>query len=72
MLGTPQSCMFPIFVKMGLDQSSSLTIVTIFLLCLSSVIILLRCATRLSIEYFGLDDWLMFIGQARCLPTMSC
>jgi hypothetical protein len=47
------------------DQAESLAIVTIFLLCLSLVIVSLRCWIRISIKAFGLDDWLMAIGQVR-------
>ncbi|KAL6409115.1 putative cation-transporting atpase 4 [Ilyonectria robusta] len=54
---------------MPFDQSASLKFVTIFLLSLSSVIICLRCWIRFSIRYFGLDDWLMLIGQILYIGT---
>ncbi|KAH7176041.1 hypothetical protein EDB81DRAFT_674596 [Dactylonectria macrodidyma] len=54
---------------MGPNQSSSLAIVTIFLLCLSTVIILLRFWVRFSIKYFGLDDWLMLFGYILFIGT---
>jgi hypothetical protein len=55
-----------ILIKMGLSgQAESLVIVTIFLLCLSLIIVSLRCWVRISIKAFRLDDWLMAIGQVR-------
>lgn len=48
-----------------LIESESLAIVTIFLLCLSLLIVSLRCWVRISIKGFGLDDWLMVIGLVR-------
>jgi hypothetical protein len=55
-----------ILIKMALSgQAESLAIVTIFLLCLSQIIVSLRCWVRISIKAFGLDDWLMAIGQVR-------
>ncbi|KAH7383437.1 hypothetical protein BKA64DRAFT_682334 [Cadophora sp. MPI-SDFR-AT-0126] len=55
---------------MGLsDQSTSLFLVTIFLLCLSLVLVSLRCWVRISIKRFGLDDWLISIGLILFLGT---
>lgn len=52
---------------MGLsDQSEPLLIVAIFFLCLSLLMVSLRCWVRIfTIKRFGLDDWLMVIGLAR-------
>lgn len=59
----------PISIKMGLsNRSAPLVIATIFLLCLSFVIVSLRCWVRISMRRFGLDDWLMSFGLAR----LSC
>ncbi|KAL5330972.1 hypothetical protein ACEPPN_000499 [Leptodophora sp. 'Broadleaf-Isolate-01'] len=54
-----------------LIESESLAIVTIFLLCLSLLIVSLRCWVRISIKGFGLDDWLMVIGLIFYIGTCT-